>query len=83
MAVKKSSGRGGRKMNSDVLDEKIQRAQERVVSAKAAYEFAVKNLQELMEKRDALRKDELYSLLLKSNKPYDEVVRFLKSGTKE
>ena len=83
MAARKGVGRGGRRLSSDVLDEKIQKAQERVVSAKAAYESAVKNLQELMEKKDAMRKDELYSLLLASNKPYDEVVRFLRSGSKE
>ena len=83
MAAKKNAGRSGRRTSADALNEKIQKAQERVASTKAAYGSAVKNLQELMEKRDALRKDELYSLLLKSNKTYDEVIRFLESGNSE
>ena len=80
MSARENTGRGGRRTSADALDEKIQKAQERVESAKIAYESATKNLQELLDKRDALRKDELYLLFLKSDKTYDEVVRFLKSG---
>ena len=35
-------------------------------------------LKDLMDKRDALRRDELITAIMKSSKPYDEILQFIK-----
>jgi len=44
------------------MEEQIQKAQEKVIKTKAAYDTAVESLQKLLDKRDAQRKDELWKL---------------------
>ena len=52
------------------MEEQIQKAQEKVIKTKAAYDTAVESLQKLLDKRDAQRKDELWDAIIKSNKTY-------------
>lgn len=49
-------------------------------SAIAAYDTAAKNLQKLLDKRDAQRKDTLWKAILKSKKTYDEILSYIESG---
>lgn len=74
------ANRKGRHVSTETLDAKIERAQERVVSAKAAYDQAVEELKELMDKRNAIRKDDLYNRFVKSEWTYEQIVRILSSS---
>lgn len=65
---------------SDVIEEKIEKAQTKVIKTKAAYNTAVKDLQTLLDKRDAQRKDTLWKAILKSEKTYDEILSYVESG---
>ena len=51
---------------SATMEEQIQKAQEKVIKTKAAYDTAVESLQKLLDKRDAQRKDELSSCGMRS-----------------
>lgn len=42
---------------------------------KIEYDTAVKDLQKLLDKSDAQRKDTLWKAILKSEKTYDEILR--------
>lgn len=60
------------------LEQKIEKAQADVVRAKQKYDGAVAALKDLMDKRDALRRDELITAIMRSSKPYDEILHFIK-----
>ena len=62
------------------VDMKIEKAQEQVSKTKKAYDTAIANLSELLDQRDAIRRDELVKAIMKSNRTYDEVMAFLKTG---
>ena len=61
------------------LDEKIEKAQEAVEKTKARYDAAVKELRDLLEKKDAQRKQELLKALENSSRSFDEIMEFLKA----
>lgn len=63
----------------EALELKIEKAQADVVRAKQKYDRAVAALKDLMDKRDALRRDELITAIMKSSKPYDEILQFIKN----
>lgn len=63
------------------MEEQIQKAQEKVIKAKAAYDAAVESLQKLLDKRDAQRKDELWDAIIKSSKSYEEILRYVAEGS--
>lgn len=44
-----------REMNAELLDVKIEKAQEDLVKAKHRYDAVAANLKDLLDKRDALR----------------------------
>ena len=58
----------------------IQKAQEKVIKTKAAYDTAVQSLQKLLDKRDAQRKDELWDAIIKSNKTYEDILQYVIEG---
>ena len=60
---------------SATMEEQIQKAQEKVIKTKNAYDTAVESLQKLLDKRDAQRKDELWDAIIKSNKTYEDILR--------
>ena len=62
---------------SATLEEQIQKAQQKVIKTKAAYDAAVESLQKLLDKRDAQRKDELWDAIIKSNKTYEEILKYV------
>ena len=67
----------GRKAVADTLGEQIEKAQEKVIKTKAAYDHAVDALQRLLDKRDSQRKDELWNAVIHSSKSYDEILQMI------
>ena len=66
---------------SATMEEQIQKAQEKVIKTKAAYDTAVESLQKLLDKRDAQRKDELWDAIIKSNKTYEDILQYVVEGS--
>ncbi len=64
------------------IDEKIAKAQVLVEKTKEKYESAVKELRNLMDKKEALKKQELYKAIENSSKSYEEIYEFLMSDDK-
>ncbi len=62
------------------VELKIEKAQEQVSKTKKAYDTAIANLSNLLDERDAIRRDELLKAIMKSNKTYEEVMAFLNTG---
>lgn len=67
----------------DALEKKIEKAQEQVSRTKKQYDAAVSKLSDLLDKRDALRRDELVKAIMKSNRTYEEVLDFLNAGAED
>ncbi len=63
--------------NNVSIDEMIKLQEEAVAKAKAKYDAEVGKLKDLLAKRDELKKKELLSAVEKSNKTYEEIMRFL------
>jgi len=61
------------------IDEKIEKAQTNFEKAKMKYDAAAKDLQDLMAKKEAIRKDELIKAISRSGKSYDEILAFIES----
>ena len=61
------------------LEEKILKAQDEVVKAKKTYDEKAAKLEDLLTKRDALKKEELLKAIAESNKTYDEILKYIKS----
>ena len=59
------------------VQAKIEKAQEAVSKKKKEYDEAIAVLSDLLEKRDALRRDELVKAIMKSDRTYEEVMAFL------
>lgn len=72
----------GRKAGSvtETLEQQIEKAQQKVIKTKQAYEHAVDELQKLLDKRDAQRKEDLWNAIIKSEKSYDEILTFITAG---
>ena len=62
------------------VELKIEKAQETVIKTKKAYDTAIANLSNLLDEREAIRRDELVKAIMKSNKTYEEVMAFLNTG---
>jgi hypothetical protein len=58
-------------------------AQEQVSKTKKQYDAAVKNLSDLLDKRDVLRRDELVKAIMNSGRSYEEVLTFLDTSSSE
>ena len=69
-----------RTTSMETLDHKIEKAQAQVSKTKKQYDAAVATLSDLLDKRDALRRDELVKAIMKSERTYEEVLAFLGVG---
>lgn len=67
-----------RATSDDTLEQKIIKAQEKVARTAAAHEKAVDELQILLDKRDAKRKDEVWEAIVNSSRSYEEILRMIK-----
>lgn len=74
----------GRKAGSmaETLEQQIEKAQEKVIKTRQAYDAAVDALQKLLDKRDAKRKEDLWNAIIKSEKSYDEIWEFITANPK-
>ena len=76
----------GRKPSGSVqelLDQQIEKDQAKVIRTKKAYDAAVKELQEHLDKRDAYRKDELWKAVIKGGRSYDDILKYAKNEGSE
>lgn len=64
------------------IDEKIEKAQEIVARSKARYDAAVADLKQLMEKKEAMKKEELIKAITSSRRSYEEIMVFIQDGAK-
>jgi hypothetical protein len=62
---------------SETIEQQIEKAQAKVIKTKAAYDDAVDTLQKLLDKRDAQRKDELWNAIIKSEKSYEDILKYI------
>ena len=65
------------------IEDRIAKAQDKVVAAKDKYDAAVAEFKDLIVKRDAMQREELMELIMKSNKSYEEIKAFLMEGIPE
>ena len=61
------------------IDEKIQSAREVIARTKARYDKEVSFLKFLLDKRNEIRKNELMKAIEKSDRTYEEILRFIRS----
>ena len=66
-----------RVMATDVLEQKIEKAQERVKRTKKSYDEAIQDLQKLLDKRTALRADAIMKAIANSARSYEEILDFI------
>lgn len=59
------------------MEQKIEKAQQEVVKTRDAYNASAARLKELLDKRDSLKKEEIYAAIAKSNKSMDEKLRLI------
>ncbi|PKM70745.1 MAG: hypothetical protein CVU93_00500 [Firmicutes bacterium HGW-Firmicutes-18] len=72
-----------RTVGLETLEQKIEKAQSDVVKAKKKYDLTVSTLKDLMDKRDALKRDELIIAIMKSEKSYDQILQFIQQSDQE
>ena len=71
-----------RKTSREALEEKIEKAEADVIAVKKKYDQATANLKELLDKRDAIRKEEILSAVVKNEwQSYEEIMNFLNVGS--
>lgn len=70
-------------MNAELLESKIEKAQEDLVKAKRRYDVAAATLKDLLDKRDALRQKKLLAAIAQSERSYEEIMRYLQSDSEE
>ena len=68
-------------MNEITYLQQIEKAKEKVIKTKAAYDQAVSSLQKLPDKKDAKRKDELRNAVIKNEKSYDEILQMITNSS--
>lgn len=76
-------GRKAGTTTSETLEQQIEKAQEKVIKTKAAHESAVDSLQKLLDKRDALLKNNLWKAIIDSGKTYEEILNFISGPINE
>lgn len=70
-------------VNMETLDHKIEKAQQEVSAAKKKYDATTAELKKLLDKRDALRSQEIMKLIAESPLAYEEIVRLIQNSGKE
>lgn len=66
-----------RQINIESLDKKIEAAEKAVAKARAQYDQATGALKTLLDKRDALRRNEIVKAIAKSSKSYEEILAYI------
>ena len=68
-----------RATSDETLEQKIVKAQEKVVRTAAAHEKAVDELQILLDKRDAKRKEEVWEAIINSPRSYEDILKMIRN----
>ena len=76
----KEQSKMARGRKTETLEQQIEKAQDKVIKTKQAYDSAVDVLQKLLDKRDAKRKEDLWNAIIKSEKSYEEILDFVNAG---
>lgn len=71
------------RMTKERLEEKIQKAEERVVITGEKYNAACEELKKLRDKKKAIENEELVEAFMKSNKTLEEAIEFFGIYSKE
>ncbi len=66
-----------RQTSMEALEARIEKAQQNVIRTKGAYDAATAELKKLLDKRDAIKRDEIITAVMKSKKSYEEIMKFL------
>ena len=61
----------------EALEQRIEKAKEKVTRTKKAYDEAIDEFQVLLDKQTAMRTDELMKAIAKSDKTYEEILRYV------
>lgn len=72
-----------REINAELLDAKIEKAQEDLVKTKHRYNAAATTLKDLLDKRDALRQKKLLDAIAQSGRSYEEIIQYLRNKSGE
>ncbi len=70
----------GRTKKEPTLDERIEKAQEKVIRYAEPYNKAVAELKELLDERDKSRQDLLLEAVANSKRSYEEIMEFIQSN---
>lgn len=70
-----------RATSDETLEQKIIKAQEKVTRTATAHEKAVDELQILLDKRDAKRKEEVWEAIIHSSKSYEQILKMIRDKT--
>ena len=68
-----------REVNAELLDVRIEKAQEDLVKANHRYDAVAANLKDLLDKRDALRQKKLLDAIAQSGRSYEEIMQYLQN----
>lgn len=68
-------------MGMELLNKKIEKTEQNISRTHAAYETAVAELKELLNKWDALKKDMVLKAIMKNGKLLDEMLTFIGEST--
>ena len=66
-----------RKIGTDVLEERILQAQEDVIKAKKKYDASTVILKQLLDKRQAMRVEEVMAAIAKSSRNYEDIINYI------
>ena len=68
-----------RRTGMELLELKIEQAQEKVAKTRAAHNAAIDELKKLMDEKKALQSKELADAIGKSKRSYQEILAFIQS----
>lgn len=66
-----------RVIGMELLEQKIEKAQEDVVKSKKKYDAATAALKKLLDKKQTLRMEEVMVAISKSSRTYEEIINFI------
>jgi antitoxin component HigA of HigAB toxin-antitoxin module len=72
-----------RTIGMESLRQKIEKAQDKVIRTKAAYDEAVDELQKLLDKQTALQTEEIVKAIANSSKSYSEILEFIRGTSND
>lgn len=70
--------RKARLTGMEAIEAEIEKAEEALCKSKAKYDADKAYLKQILDKRDALRKDEVIKAIAQSKRSYEEILRFIK-----